>query len=383
MAPRDRPLARGELIVVGALSAAALLLLFGLATERSGLFKDDTRHYGLMAEDPAYLARLPYTFRVLTPLLVHLLPLDTVGGFVVITVAGLWLCALVLYALLRTLPLPHWPSAAGVALFLGSGATTRALTTPLYVDVLTYLTELAAFLCLQLRRERLFVLVLVLGVLNRETALLLLPVYLLQLRAEGRWRRSELPALTATLLAPALALAGVVLVKLAAGGVLEHGFAALQPRPRTFYQNVPSWQDLADIFTVFGAGWFLAAVNLRSAPPLLKRGLVFGALVVLQLTVSRGDESRNLSHLLPLVLPLAALEFRRQGGLVGGVLLVACLASMVSFRWVVFPSASLRYALVGGGSLIAAVLALWSRSPWGGVVRPAGSLEGRARRGRV
>lgn len=350
-----------ELVAVAVVSLLALLLTYAFVTERAGLFKDDTRHYGLMAEDPTYLARLPYSFRVLTPTLVHFLPFDTASGFTVVTVTGLWLGAVVLYLFLRAVDSAPAVAVAGVALFLGSGATTRALTTPTYVDALTYLTELAGFYFLQIRRERLFAVTLVLGVLNRETALLLAPVYLLQLRAEGRLRRCDLGRVVRVLGLPLVALALVVALKLVLGGAGGTGLGVLAARPRTFVQNVPSFQDLADVYTVFGAGWLLALLNLRRAPPILRRGLVYGLLVVLQLAISRGDESRNLSHLLPLVIPLAALEFRCLSLIPAAALVLACLASMVNFRWVIVPSAPVRYALVLGGSLAAWALAAWRR----------------------
>lgn len=354
-----------ELIGVGAVALVVLLALYGLVTDRAGVFKDDTRHYAQMAEDPAYLPRVPYAFRVLTPLLVHLLPMETLAGFTLVTLAGVWLSALFLHAFLRTLGLGLPASVAGVFLFLGSGLTTRALTTPLYVDALTYLTELAGFYFLLARREALFAATLLLGTLNRETALFLAPVYLLQRRAEGRLRKRDLPKVALVLGLPVLALLAVAALKLLAGGALQQGLGMLETKPRTFEQTIPTPQELADIYSVFGVAWLLAVGNLRQAPPLIRRGLVFGLLVVLQLIVSRGDESRNLSHLLPLVLPLAALEFQRLRSAPALALLVACLASLVNARWIILPNYGLRYVLVAGGSLVAVALAAWRRSKAG------------------
>jgi hypothetical protein len=357
---------RSELAPVAVFSLLALLILYFFATERAGLFKDDTRHYGLMAEDPSYLPRLPYAFRVLTPTLAHLLPFDTAAGFAVVTLAALWLSALVLYILLRRLGCDRCSATAGVVLFLGCGATIRLLTTPTYVDGLTYLTELVAFACLAFGRERLFALTLTLGVLNRETALLLVPVYLLELRAAGRLSRSDLPRAALVVGFPLVALLAVAAVKISLAGGPGVALAALETKPRTFVQNVPSFQDLADIYAVFGAAWLLALFALHQAPPLLRRGLIFGALVVAQLAVSRGDESRNLSHLLVLVLPLATLELRRQAGPGRLVVALACLVSTVNYRWVVLPNMALRYLLVAISTATAVGLTVWSHRPRAG-----------------
>jgi hypothetical protein len=341
-----------------------LIALYSFATERAGIFKDDTRQYAMMAEDPAYLARLPYSFRVLTPLLAGSIAGDLLTGFTIVTVAGLWGAAVVLYLLLRALELGRWVSLAGVGLFLGSGATTRALTTPLYVDALTYLAEVAAFFFLLLRREVLFAVTLAVGVLNRETMLLLLPLYLFQLRSEGRLHRANLPRAALVVGLPFIALGLVIVAKLLAAGAVPDGLGVLEPRARTFRQTVPTWQELADIYSVFGAAWLLAALNLRRASPFLRRGLLYGGLVILQLSVSRGDEGRNLSHLLPLVIPLAVLEFQGLSAVRGVTLLLACLASMLNFRWVIVPLSMVRYILVAVGSLVALSLASCRRVSW-------------------
>ena len=354
--PPTRAASVRELTLVAGLSLLALLLSYAFLTERAGLFKDDTRHYALMAEDPAYLARLPYAFRVLVPLLVHLLPFGVEAGFTLVTLASLWLSALVLYAFLRRLGLSGQASVGGLLLFLFSGATIRLLTTPLYIDAPLYLTELLAFYALLTRREALFGATLLVGVLNRETALLLAPVYLLEQRAAGRLGRQDLPRVALVLGLPFLALALLVVGKLALAGAFQQGFGALRPLPRTFYQNVPSFQDLSDIYTLFGAGWLLAAAGLRGAPPILRHGLAFGLLIVAQLSVSRGDESRNLSHLLPLVIPLAAVQLERQAPPIRWALVAACLASVVNFRWTILPWAPLRYGLVAAGTLLALAL---------------------------
>ena len=354
---------------MAAASLAALLILHGLVTARGEVLKDDSRHYAMVAEEPAYLPRLPYSFRVLTPLLVHFLPFETTAGFAVVTIAALSLTALFLYAFLRALDLSHWIGGAGVALLLGSGATVRALSNPMYVDALSYLTEMAAFYFLLIGKDRLFTATLIIGVMNKETALLLIPVYLLKLLGEGRLRRSDLSRVARHVVLPLATLGALVAFRLLAGGALENGLSPLEPMPRTFQQTIPSPQELADIYSVFGIGWVLAAANLRHSPKILRWGLLYGLLILLQLSVARGDEGRVFSHLLPLVIPLAALEFRNLGTGPAAGLLVACLASMVHSRWVIVPGPPLRYAVVAAGSLAALVMLLSRR--WSEKSRPS------------
>jgi hypothetical protein len=164
-------------------------------------------------------------------------------------------------------------------------------------------------------------------------------------------------------------LGAVVVLKLSAGGALSGAvpLSTLAPFARTFRQDLPSLSDLFDVYSMFGVIWLLAARRLPGPTAFQRRALVYAALVILQLTVSRGDEGRNLSHLFPVVIPLAMLDVQRVLG-VGGrtgtalavVMVLGCVASMVHARWTFLEPAALRYALVGLGTLVALAVA-WGR----------------------
>ena len=357
------PCSARELLAVGLLVGAILLLLYQFGTTRVGLRTDDAGQYFRMAEAPEHLARLPYTFRVLTPLLAGFWPGDPLAGFTALTLATLLLAGVALYAYRRVLDLSRGSSLAGATLFAVSGGAVRLLTTPVYVDPATYLGEAAAFLFLATGRFRPYLATVVLGVLNRETALLLVPLYFVATPPAQRTRvRSVL-----VLAVPTSALIVVGLVKLSVGGVLGGGvpLAAVAPFARTFRQDVPPLYDLFDLFSTFGALWLLAARNLPGPTRFQRRALVFGALLLAQLAVARGDEGRVLSHLFPLVIPLAMLEVERllhsrlrHRALLAGLLVLACAASMVHARWTIFEPAALRYAIVAVGTVVALALAI-------------------------
>jgi hypothetical protein len=358
-------LSRRELASVVVLAGALLLLLFAFGTTRAGLQKDDAGQYDQMARSPAYLTRLPYTFRVLTPGLAGLWPGDPIAGFTLLTLLALPLAVTALYAYQRAIELDRPSALAGALLFAVSGGAVRLLTTPVYVDALTYLTEAVGFWLLARRQFWPFLAVVTVGVLNRETALLLVALYLaVEPPTRASWRRTAL-----VVLLPTAVLALVVVVKLAAGGVLSGAtpLATLAPFARTFRQDLPSLSELFDVYSTFGVLWLLALPNLPGPTRFQRRALVYAALVVLQLTVSRGDEGRNLSHLFPVVIPLAMLEVQRTlaiGGRFGPALAVAlvagCAASMVHFRWTIVEPAALRYGLVALGSVLALAVA-WGR----------------------
>ena len=373
-AARTAPFGARELLVASALVAALVVGLFLFGTERVGLTKDDAGQYARMAEDPTFLARLPYTFRVLTPRLAALWPGDPVAGFTAVALIGLVLAGTCLYAYGRVVGLGVPASLAGAGLFAVSGGVVRLLTTPVYVDGLTYLLTAAAFLFLALDRFWPFLIVVCLGALNRETALLLVPLYLVVAwPVRATWGRAALVVLVPTSLA-VLVLIGQLWV----GGALTEAasLGALRPAPSAMRQAIPSLTDLFDLFSTFGVLWLLAARNLPGPTRFLRRASVFGLLIVGQLVVARGDEGRVLSHLFPVVIVLAMLEVRRAGA-VGGTagaawgaaLVLGAAASMVNARWVVLEPAALRYALVLFGTA-AALVASWRLRALGGGAIP-------------
>ena len=106
------------------------------------------------------------------------------------------LAATALYAYQRTIDLGRPAALAGALLFAVSGGAIRMLTTPVYVDAVTYLTEAAAFWLLARRQFWPFLAVVTVGVLNRETALLLVALYLVvEPPTRATWKRAALAIL--------------------------------------------------------------------------------------------------------------------------------------------------------------------------------------------
>jgi hypothetical protein len=357
VSPRRVSLGEWLLVIVWSTVLIGALYLWG--TERAGLFKDDTEYYGRLARDLADPGRLPYTFRLLTPWLVSLIPLETAAAFTAVTVVSLIVTAVLLYALMARLGYTRLASQGALTVFLCSSAVVRMLTTPTYVDSLTYALTLAALLALMARRDLVFSSLVAVGALNRETALLLLPSYLAAtwpIRSTGAWTR-----LAWVCAIPVMAIATLILIKLAAMGMLVPGSEGLSSLAYTGYvQRVPRPGDLMDVYSLFGLGWLALILGWRAAPRWLQ---VYGALVIAQLLVSRGDESRNLSHLVPLVIPLVALLLERvgaRGRYISAAVVICTILSMVHYRWTLIPLDLLRYGLVALGTILGTVVVAWA-----------------------
>ena len=136
--------------------------------------------------------------------------------------------------------------------------------------------------------------------------------------------------------------------------------------------------ELFDVYSTFGVLWLLAVRQLPGPTAFQRRALVYAALVVLQLTVSRGDEGRNLSHLFPVLIPLAMLDVQRTAGIGGrlGLLLTValvagCALSLIHARWTILESATLRYGLVALGTAVALLVAWGQRFIIPGKGQPA------------
>ena len=342
-----------ELTAVAPVVAALTYAMYAFGTQRAGLRSDDAGEYLQMAESPATLTRLPYTFRLLTPLLAAAWPGGVLDGFTIVTVTSLALACTALYGYQRVIGLSAASALCGAGLFAVSGGAIRMLTTPTYLDAFTYLTEAAAFLFLSTAMFWPFITAVVLGVLNRETAFLLIPLYFFATPAEWRTRRRDCVAVGL----PLAAFLVAAVVKLWFGGAFEGAsLEALAPHARTFRQDALKLTDLFDLYSTFGVLWILALKNAPGPTEFQRRALIFAALVLLQLVVARGDEGRNLSHLFVIVVPLAMLELERllstKRHTVAGLFVVACAASMVHARWGFIEPTALRYGLVATGTIV-------------------------------
>ena len=114
----------------------------------------------------------PFCWRILTPWLVHILPLSVTTGFWVVTVAGLALATLGLMWFLRALGLSHAAAVAGgLAFVLLPQATGFTLWDYMLVDPLALALQVIAMACAVSRRGPWLVCALALNAFAKETVL--------------------------------------------------------------------------------------------------------------------------------------------------------------------------------------------------------------------
>ena len=185
------------------LVTAAALWLYGSIDHTVLPYRDwDLRSYLTMAEAAPNLAggvHQPFCYRLLGPFLVGLLPLPESVAFRWLTTSALLGLAALFYRFLLAQQIaPEWAAFATAALMLAR-STVGFIAWDLFQlnDILSLLQIVGLYWLMQRRHWRRFALLLVLGALTRETALLMvpvLPVFLWEARAERREWLQAAPA---------------------------------------------------------------------------------------------------------------------------------------------------------------------------------------------
>ena len=283
----------------------------------------DAYAYMAMADHPRFFTVAPWGYRVLTPWLVHALPVGNAArGFRYAMLWGLTLAGGLLFLFLRRLGHGPWAAIAGVLVFslsppVGEAIRNRFLAEPLgIVLVLAFLLALEAGAGLAV-----YVLLAVLAALCKEGLLaLLLPLVFFGLREREGTRRAVLAALIVA--APAVAVA----VGLPAWWTphLSAALPGLSPM-QTAAAAVSWWREWIGPILLFGLTPLAALGALRpKARPLIRRyaylpvATFAAALIAATYTGSGGqghffaaDVPRLLLYALPILIALALVAVDR------------------------------------------------------------------------
>jgi hypothetical protein len=136
-----------------------------------------------MSDDVAYIklaenifepVEAPWTYRILTPLIVFLLPFDTITGFIIVNLSSLYATSILLFYYLRKLGFNFQESLLGVLFFLLNPVILVLLISICVVDLLTFFFLLLAFYALLGKKDLLFLISVTIGVANREVILITL-----------------------------------------------------------------------------------------------------------------------------------------------------------------------------------------------------------------
>lgn len=265
----------------------------------------DEHQYLTLAQGGAVLA--PFSYRLLTPLLARLLPFGLDTNFQVISFVGIWLTGVVMYVLARAFRFVP-PLALGGALAFYTLPTVGMLAgDPYLTEPLLFLFLVLALWSLKTRHDRLFALVLALGLLNKETMLAVVPLWFV-FRPRDR-RRGLL------LMAPGLVLWAAVhlLIVPTIPYSVESMFTASLKVRLMRLRDTSLWTFLADLtLAPFGA-WVVLALAAGRRSLYWQRFWPFLLMVYAQLFIAV-DTGRLVVVAFPVVLLMALHTLQTAAG---------------------------------------------------------------------
>jgi len=310
-------------IAIGVTGTIALVLLDALVRDEPVPQGDDLI-YERMANDPFAPHTFVFAYRIAVPWLVHVLPFGHTLSFSLIA----WLCSgaagAVLFLLLERLGISRRVSVAlAFVLVLSPPLLVASLRQGRNPDPLTVLVMVAGALFIVERRPRALALTMLIGALNRESALFLGPLAY-AVWAERLWDRAAL----AKMLAAAMpALAAFVALRLAiptVGRELVPGYGAspIGGRIEVLRDGLSAWDvEARRLLSIYGPLWLLAPMALRDFA-FARRGLVLCALCAVAMTFAL-DWGRVAFIAAPVVYAAAAWTLDRRPRLLAPTL-AAC-----------------------------------------------------------
>ena len=274
----------GHAVAIGVAGTIAIALLDALVRDEP-VPRGDDLIYERMASDPLAPHTFVFAYRIAVPWLVHVLPFGHTLSFSVIA----WLCSgaagAVLFLLLDRLGIARRTSVAlAFVLVLSPPLLVASLRQGRNPDPLTVLVMVTGALFIVERRPRALALTMLVGALNRESALFLGPL------AYAVWARRlwDRDVALRTLAAAAPALAAFVALRLAiptVGREQVPGYgSAIGGRVDVLRAGFDSAElELRRLLSIYGPLWLLAPLALRDFA-FARRGLVLVALCAVAMT---------------------------------------------------------------------------------------------------
>lgn len=262
----------------------------------------DGPYYLAMSSRPGDPTAPPYTYRVLTPWLVRLTGLDAFWGFALISIVGLAVAGVLLWAVVlrdRT-PRNAW---LALGLFVFSPAGIYYLADDYRVEPLAFAFLAGVLLLLQRQQTTWAAVVCVVGLLDKETVLFAAPIVLLQAVRGRAW------AAVAVVLAGAPALYLVIhrtdLIAHGAGREFPYFTAGNLEAIVRHQEGHVFLAVLIALVVGFGPLAVAAAVGWRSAGSLLRLWALLLVPIALSMVIA-SDWIRMLAVAAVVFVPIAA-----------------------------------------------------------------------------
>jgi hypothetical protein len=282
----------------------------------SKVWLGDDYHYRAMAVAPfqnfEQVKTKPFCYRILTPLLASWLPFDVHTNFYWITHIALFATSICFYFILKKLGFDQNMALFGIFFFLMNKAATGSIISQYcLVDGLNYFFIALAFYGMLCSNDMLVLWAVGIGSLNKETVLLLIPVYYIITMDKNGYGKTALRTILVFLPAMAFFL------------LLRHFIQPLLFEPTSphsegyralfthfLQKRRGTWLDYDYFLACWGILLPLALANLHSAPRVFKKAFIFFPVSYLQEFFASGV-ARLVFISFVSIIPLALLEVKR------------------------------------------------------------------------
>jgi hypothetical protein len=302
-------------VAVGVAALASQLLVDAVVRDQPSPIGDELI-YERMAQAPGDSHTFPFAYRVVPSWIVHVLPFGHTFSFSLLAWLAAAGAAAFLFATLERLRIERRVSVPlALALAISPMLLVADLRQGRNPDPISVLVLCAGALCIVTRSPRALAAVLLAGVLNRESALFLVPW------AYAVWaqRLVDRDALVRVAGVVAYAVLRAAIPTVGSEQVIGYGGGFLEGRWEVVEQNLRDpWQVGRRVALAFGPLWVVAALALRDHD-FARRGLVLLGCCVVAMTFTL-DWGRAVLMAAPAVYAAAALALRDRPRWVGPTL---------------------------------------------------------------
>ncbi len=275
-----------------------------------GYYVDDLSYYE-MGEDIFQPSTAPFRYRILTPLLVYLLPFNTLTSFIIVNIAALYASIFLFYKYLDKLEFPNDIKYIGCIFFILNPITIFLLWAICFIDFLSFFLLLLSFHAIKENKRILFSISVSLGVLNREF-MILLPIFYFLFYLK---KKEFMKVLGSTLLVSIVPAICFGIVRLIYG--LELSIITFYTLKIVFLVNIRNHQlnffyHPYTFFLSFGILWIVFLVVLgKMNNDYLRRTLFFLPFVFVQGFLGT-SYSRLFFYAFPVIIPISLTIYRNK-----------------------------------------------------------------------
>lgn len=257
-----------------------------------------------MSFNPFKSTIAPYTYRIFTPVLVFSLPFEHLLNFIIINVSALIATSILFFYYLKRLNFKTVYCFIGVLIFILSPNVLYCMYNIALVDALAFLFYLAAFYAILSKNDKLYLLILFIGVLNKETILFTIPFFFLCKLENKRL----IDALKSTILIITPSIVLFIFIRVFYG--LKNYISIDTVKETILYQFNNANNILVNPYLSFGVLWIIGLYNIKyNDNNFIKKSLIVLPFIFLQILIAT-DTSRSLFLAFPIIIPLSLYVFR-------------------------------------------------------------------------